>query len=49
MDRRIGTVTIITNHTAQAAQVNAILAEYGEAIIGRMGWPYPPKGLHIIA
>jgi putative iron-only hydrogenase system regulator len=50
MDKRIGTVTIIiTNRTAQAAQVNAILGEYGEAIIGRMGLPYPPKGLHIIA
>jgi hypothetical protein len=49
MDKRIGNVTIIiTNRTAQAAQVNTILGEYGEAIIGRMGLPYPPKGLHII-
>ena len=50
MNRRIGTITIIiTNRTAQAAQVNAILAEYGDAIIGRMGLPYAPRGLHIIA
>ena len=50
MDKRIGTVTIIiTNRSAQAARVNAILGEYGEAIIGRMGLPYIPKGLHIIA
>ena len=50
MDKRIGTVTvIITDRKAQAAQVNAILGEYGETIIGRMGLPYAPKGLNIIA
>ncbi len=50
MNKRIGTITvIITNRTAQAGAVNAILGEYGDAIIGRMGLPYPPRGLHIIA
>jgi putative iron-only hydrogenase system regulator len=50
MSKRIGTVTIIiTNRTAQASQVNAILGDYGSAVIGRMGLPYAPKGLHIIA
>ena len=50
MSKRIGTITIIiTNRAAQAARVNAILGEHGEAIIGRMGLPYAPKKLHIIA
>jgi putative iron-only hydrogenase system regulator len=50
MDKRIGTITIIiTDRTTQAGRVNAVLAEYGDAIIGRMGLPYPPRGLHIIA
>jgi putative iron-only hydrogenase system regulator len=50
MDKRIGTVTvIITDRLAQAARVNAILGKHGEAIIGRMGLPDAPKGLHIIA
>lgn len=50
MSKRIGTITIIiTNRTAQASHVNAILGGYGDAIIGRMGLPYTPKGLHIIA
>jgi len=50
MNKRIGTITIIiTNRTAQAGAVNTILAEYGDAVIGRMGLPYPPRGLHIIA
>jgi putative iron-only hydrogenase system regulator len=50
MDRRIGTVTIIvTNRTSQAQKVNQILCDYGEMIIGRMGLPYAPGSLHIIA
>lgn len=50
MDKRIGTITVIvTDRASQAGQVNAILGEHAEAIIGRMGLPYPPKGLHIIA
>ena len=50
MNKRIGTITIIiTNRTAQAGAVNTILGEYGDAVIGRMGLPYPPRGLHIIA
>ena len=50
MNKRIGTITVIvTNRTAQAGAVNTILGEYGDAIIGRMGLPYPPRGLHIIA
>lgn len=49
-DRRIGTVTIIvTNRAAQALPINAILGEHAAAIIGRMGLPYAPKGIHIIA
>jgi len=50
MDKRIGTITVIvTNRTAQAGAVNTLLGEYGDAIIGRMGLPYPPRGLNIIA
>jgi putative iron-only hydrogenase system regulator len=50
MSKRIGTITvIITDRTAQAPQVNAILGEYGHIVIGRMGLPYVPRALHIIA
>ena len=50
MSKRIGTITIIiTDRTAQASLVNAILGDYGDVIIGRMGLPYAPKALHIIA
>lgn len=50
MDKRIGTVTIIiTNRTSQAQKVNQVLCDYGKMIIGRMGLPYTPGNLHIIA
>jgi len=50
MNRRIGTITVIvTDRSSQANRINAILSEHGEAVIGRMGLPYPPKGLHIIS
>ena len=50
MNKRIGTVTIIvTDRTSQAQKINQILCDYGEMIIGRMGLPYAPGNLHIIA
>ena len=50
MDKRIGTITIIiTNRASQAENVNKILSEFANMIIGRMGLPYLPKKLHIIA
>lgn len=50
MDKRIGTITIIiTNRARQAENVNKVLSEFGDVIIGRMGIPYAPKGLHVIA
>jgi putative iron-only hydrogenase system regulator len=50
MDKRIGTVTIIiTRRESQAENVNRILSEFGNIIIGRMGIPHAPKDLNIIA
>jgi len=50
MSKRIGVVSIIiTNRKDQAAKVNAIITDYGDMIIGRMGIPYEPKGIHIIS
>jgi putative iron-only hydrogenase system regulator len=50
LNKRIGTITIIiTDRATQASRVNVILGEHGDSIIGRMGIPYPSRGLHIIA
>ncbi|MFB3925537.1 MAG: TM1266 family iron-only hydrogenase system putative regulator [Syntrophales bacterium] len=48
--RRIGVVgIIITDRTNQAPMVNSVLSEHADIIIGRMGLPYPQRGLHIIS
>ena len=50
MSKRIGVVSVIvTNRKDQAARVNTILSDYGHMIIGRMGIPYQPKEISIIA
>jgi putative iron-only hydrogenase system regulator len=48
--RRIGVVSIIIHKRKEAAmKVNEILTQHGDVIIGRMGLPYEPKGINIIA
>ncbi|MGB9661766.1 MAG: TM1266 family iron-only hydrogenase system putative regulator [Moorellaceae bacterium] len=50
MERRIGVVGIvIENRESVAGRVNAILSEYGEFIVGRMGIPYRERGVAVIA
>lgn len=48
--RRIGVISIIINDRKESAgKVNEILSQHGDMIIGRMGLPYDPKGIHVIA
>lgn len=50
MSRRIAVIGIIISDRETAAEeVNDILSEYGEMIVGRMGLPYEDKGLNIIS
>ena len=48
--RRIAVVGIVIEDRSKAAkQVNTILSDYGEIIVGRMGIPYEEKGLNVIS
>lgn len=50
MGKRIGTVSIIiTNREEQISKVNKIVSDHASIIIGRMGMPYPEKGINIIS
>lgn len=49
MEQRIGVIGIVVEDRAKAAQINAILSEYGDMIIGRMGVPYQDKQLSVIS
>ncbi|MEG0741931.1 MAG: iron-only hydrogenase system regulator [Clostridia bacterium] len=49
MAQRVAVIGIIVEKTESVEQLNAILHEYGEYIIGRMGIPYPKRGINVIS
>ncbi len=49
MEKRLGTVSImVERHVAPVEDVNELLSEFGDEIIGRFGLPYPQRGVNII-
>ena len=49
METRVAVMSIIVGEGGAVAQINALLHEYGEYIIGRMGLPYRKKNINIIS
>ena len=49
MESRVAVMSIIVENQDSAEQINAILHDYGEYIIGRMGIPYRKRGISIIS
>lgn len=49
MNTRIALIGIIVENEASVEQLNRLLHEYGEYIVGRMGIPYRKKGVNIIS
>ncbi|MBP3522444.1 MAG: iron-only hydrogenase system regulator [Clostridia bacterium] len=49
MDSRVAVMSIIIDNLNAVEQVNAVLHEYGEYIIGRMGIPYRQRKISIIS
>lgn len=49
MDTRIAAISIIVTDPESTEQLNALLHEYRNYIIGRMGIPYREKGVSIIS
>ena len=49
MDKRIGVVGIVVEDINNASKVNAILHDYADIIVGRMGIPYRDRGASIIS
>ncbi len=46
---RVAVIGIIVEDKNQAESVNALLHQYGEYIIGRMGLPYKKREMNIIS
>ena len=49
METRIAIIGIIVENPEQVGALNAILHEYSQYIIGRMGIPYAQRNIHIIS
>ncbi len=46
---RLAVVSVIVENREVSPQINALLSEFGEYVIGRMGIPYKEKGVNIIS
>ena len=49
VETRIALIGIIVEDRKVVEQVNSLLHDYGEWVIGRMGLPYAKKGVNIIS
>ena len=49
METRVAVMSIIVENAQSVEKLNAILHEYGEFIIGRMGIPYRKRNISIIS
>lgn len=49
MESRVAIIGIIVEEESSVNELNRILHEYGNYIIGRMGIPYQKKGINIIS
>lgn len=49
MDTRIAVLSIIVEDTEKTAQLNEIIHQYSEYIVGRMGIPYRTRNISIIS
>lgn len=49
MPTRVAVIGIIVENKDSVQELNAILHEYGEYIIGRMGVPYRARGINVIS
>ena len=49
METRVAVIGIIVKNKESVEELNKILSEYGEYIIGRMGVPYHKKEVNIIS
>ncbi|AHM55727.1 hypothetical protein EAL2_c04250 [Peptoclostridium acidaminophilum DSM 3953] len=49
MDNRIGVIAIIIEDKESVQKANAVMSEYSDMIVGRMGIPYKEKNVSVIS
>ena len=48
-ESRVAVIGIVVDQTGDTEELNNVLHQYGQYIIGRMGVPYREKGVNIIS
>ncbi len=48
METRVAVIGIIVENKESVSELNAILSDYGDVIIGRLGIPYAKKNINCI-
>ena len=48
LEKRLAIISIIVEDRSKSAQINALLSEFGEFIVGRMGIPYRERNLSVM-
>ena len=48
METKVAVISILVEDNAKAAEVNALLHDYNECVVGRLGIPYRAKNVNII-
>jgi len=49
VDGRVAVISIIVENIGSVSELNELLHEYGDYILGRMGIPYKEKGINLIS
>ena len=48
-DKSVAIISIIAENRQSSAEINALLSDFGEYIVGRMGIPYRERGIFIMS
>lgn len=49
LENRLAVVSVIVENRTRSTEINGLLTEFGDFIIGRMGIPYKEKGVSVIS
>lgn len=49
MKTRVALMSVIVERKDSVGELNELLHRYGDYVVGRMGLPYPKRGIHIIS
>lgn len=48
-EKRLAVISIIAENRERSPEINSLLSEYGEYIVGRMGIPYREKRVSVLS